>query len=791
MQEVHTNRNEDIVPCKMLHTSHLTKSCKSHIENMKQSENPLVIDQNFDNELKHTSVTPRIPVTTNLFSNLDLISVTPSSSQNMRYAKEDAPSSNLLAEHSLSIKKIERKIQLLQSDMKKQLRKLEKKQNTSYCHHCCVMNYNNDTSLNSELLTTIYKSMIEFYNDKKERCFRSKQNTVSEKYTHCNIKKMKLKKKRLNKNNAHKRECSWRIEHLNNKFQQDLAYNKSENSMITDNLEYKHELLYMNNSGPLSNVNMSSSSFNDIDDKEFVSHEKTALQLVRAVSADKSPIISNLSELYKSNNVPSNDNVETNSNNYTVAETSSLTSDVENSIIHNDNKIIDIVPKDFQNKGKTSNCWSKNIRNLKRKMEPNLCINSAQESTELFSNSHNSEHDKRTKRREIACILEASVSQSNIIKRDIVEHSTRSITGSKTSKFREKCNKDSELYMQAQEDNLSEQNQKDYITENDSFNENSVARYNEILNEDKKKSIKENNLISTSMENSLVNNESDMERSSTITEFHKYDNNFSIRDMDSKNVLTSNSSNKLDTLHNNIIDNTMTDIQFKKLGFLETCLVPQSRSYIPCKDFEVDKFIEAAEMNKTMEKKISSIVKSGYTCSKNENIVFHNNINKSCSDYSSEVTKNIITMYDESNVAAIGESMHHESYNNVISDKTMKFQYLPLLRDSEVVKDCFANEDNKKESFIGLKHNETDKQAEASIDSNEINEILNTKEEDIGIKEYQRELKSVNILYDNTEDVQTPISQLNRYINKNNQINGKCKLLRKNVTYIQAVTGII
>ncbi|KYM85061.1 hypothetical protein ALC53_04849 [Atta colombica] len=305
-----TNRNEDSLS-KISSIPHLcpyspySDSIAGNIKS--QSGRSSTMTQICENvELRNTDIS-HIPLVTNIPSNLNAI---PTLSQNNNCAREHFCSDDLLVKHSISIKKMKRKIQSLKSKMKK-FRRLKKKIDTnSRCR--CVMNHKDDISLNSNLISLICKGVAEYFNEKKEACPKNERDIDSEKCICCS-KRTELKRRQSC--NAYKSMFS-KIENFDeNERVRDTCCDKTENATnIIDVLQFNHtskNILSSVHKNSYSNINISSTSLNDIEiDKELL-HKQNTLHSVEVVPVENNFTMSRLSidKLYVNNDILNKNNV--------------------------------------------------------------------------------------------------------------------------------------------------------------------------------------------------------------------------------------------------------------------------------------------------------------------------------------------------------------------------------------------------------------------------------------------------------------------------------------------------
>ncbi|XP_071632596.1 uncharacterized protein [Temnothorax longispinosus] len=257
----------------------------SIVDNSKfQSEQSSTMAQICENvELSNMDIL-HIPIEASSPNNLGSIPTTLTLPQNSNYARENFCSDDLLVKHSSSIKEMEKKIQLLESRVKK-FRRLKEK---ACCR--CSKNCKDDISLNTNLISIICKSMAEYYDEKKEACSRNKRNIDSEPCT-CSMKKAKLnRRQQLHKSNACKNTCLCKIENRDEKYQlRDTFCNNTENAAKTIDISQCEHTLSVHKNNLLSDT--SNTSLNDTDEfdkRELVSHEKSTLHSTEIASVEDS-----------------------------------------------------------------------------------------------------------------------------------------------------------------------------------------------------------------------------------------------------------------------------------------------------------------------------------------------------------------------------------------------------------------------------------------------------------------------------------------------------------------------
>ncbi|XP_071575493.1 uncharacterized protein [Temnothorax nylanderi] len=326
----------------------------SIVDNSKfQSEQSSAMAQICENvELSNMDIL-HIPVVGSSPNNLGSIPTTLTLPQKSNYARENFCSDNLLVKHSSSIKEMEKKIQLLESKMKKFRRLKEKVDNNSCCR--CSKNCKDDISLNTNLISIICKSMAEYYDEKRETCSRNKRNIDSEPFI-CSMKKAKLnRRQQLHNSNACKNTCLCKIENRNEKYQlRDTFCNNTENAAKTIDISQCEHTLSVHKNNLFSDT--SNTSLNDTDEfdkREFVSHEKSTLHSTEVASVEDSLTSYLSADESVNDNSLDKDNVEAmDVDNKTGTETI-LFSD-ENYTDHTYSKIVEINPEEIEmrNKGK-------------------------------------------------------------------------------------------------------------------------------------------------------------------------------------------------------------------------------------------------------------------------------------------------------------------------------------------------------------------------------------------------------------------------------------------------------
>ncbi|XP_018337044.1 PREDICTED: uncharacterized protein LOC108745405 [Trachymyrmex septentrionalis] len=337
-----TNRNEDslskISPIPHLHPySPCSDSIAGNIKS--QSGRSSTTTQICENvELRNTDIS-HIPLVAKVPSNLNAI---PTLSQNRNCAREHFCSDDLLIKHSISIKKMKRKIRSLKSKMKK-FRRLKKKINTN--SRCCVMNHKDDVSLNSNLISLICKGVAEYFNEKKEACPKNERDIDSEKCTCCS-KRTELKRRQSC--NAYKSMFSEIEKFDENERVRGTYCDKTENATnITDVLQFNHtskNILSSVHKNSYSNINISSISLNDIEiDKEFL-HKQNTLHSVEVVPVENSFTMSRLSvdKLYVSNDILNKDNIDANDVDNQIETKTMFLFNNKKSLDHVDGRTVDI-----------------------------------------------------------------------------------------------------------------------------------------------------------------------------------------------------------------------------------------------------------------------------------------------------------------------------------------------------------------------------------------------------------------------------------------------------------------
>lgn len=297
-------------------------------------------------ELKNVDIS-RIPVIPSVSNNIGSISTALTLSQNGSCTRDNFSSDDLLVKHSSSIKEMARKIRSLESKMKK-FRRLKKKiDNNSCCHR--YMNCKDESLLNPNLISTICKSMIEYYDEKREVCSKNKRDINSEKCA-CSMKKAKLKRRQqLKKRNACKNTFC-KIENHNEQYQvRNMFCNETENAINI--LQREHVLSVQNNS--FSDTNTFNTFLNDTDKsekREFL-HKKSILNS-EVASIEDSLTTSRLSvdKIYASNNSLNEDDIEAIDKDNKTRKRISL-SDDENSTDYTNDKIVNAEINKIKSKG--------------------------------------------------------------------------------------------------------------------------------------------------------------------------------------------------------------------------------------------------------------------------------------------------------------------------------------------------------------------------------------------------------------------------------------------------------
>ncbi|XP_018045898.1 PREDICTED: uncharacterized protein LOC108685558 [Atta colombica] len=176
----------------------------------------------------------------------------------------------------------------------------------------CVMNHKDDISLNSNLISLICKGVAEYFNEKKEACPKNERDIDSEKCICCS-KRTELKRRQSC--NAYKSMFS-KIENFDeNERVRDTCCDKTENATnIIDVLQFNHtskNILSSVHKNSYSNINISSTSLNDIEiDKELL-HKQNTLHSVEVVPVENNFTMSRLSidKLYVNNDILNKNNV--------------------------------------------------------------------------------------------------------------------------------------------------------------------------------------------------------------------------------------------------------------------------------------------------------------------------------------------------------------------------------------------------------------------------------------------------------------------------------------------------
>lgn len=789
-----TNRNEDVILSRALSTSHLNP-CSQYNDSTAGNWKSQSVSATMQNdELRNANITTHTQIATKPSSNLSPLSATCTSFHNMDCARKD--SNNLLAKHSASIEEIKEQIRLLESQMKK-FQRLKEKSNTNSCH--CSMNCNN-TSLNSNLFAIICNGIAEYYNKQKEKCSKNEQNINSE-----NDKKVKLKRRRLNKFNEDKNASLWEIEDFDEGCPRDTLYNKSEittKATVCDILQSKRKLC-INKGNMMSNVNASSKFLNDIDeyDRESIFCKENALNSAEVTPVEDDLTTSHLStdKLYDSieeisNNSLSEDNIKSIDTNYQIKmgmKVSSCNSDI--SIDDADDRIVDIIPEENKIKRKSQNKLGdrlfKKIRNLKRKVQGNSHVNK-EESIAFYSDDY-----KPIKKLRIAHAPKTSVLQSSTFTDE--ENFTHCIIKSISNLEPSRQKHNQQLNAQICKDNLLTEDKED-CTISKKCDERSADEYSETNSIDDERSIRkihEKNLVPINSENCLQNNDNftlsvmDIESASIVSKFNKHDD-ISVEDtskegisMERITVGLSNNCDELDESHKNVPDNTAKGLNLEKSIPVKTQVIIQSESSALCKDLKSDtyKFTENLQVKATdtTRKEIMPSVKLEYICNTARD--------ESCDDH--EIPKNM-DINDESmlNQSIVKEATGYENRNNHdVSNKASEIRFLQ--RDSEIIVENCVDDDDVDKSLNKVK-NTLDKQGEVHV-NDEITKIqaIEIQRENVCINPQNKEMELVNYIpYDDVEQFQTPMSLLNKYINIKKCINRK--LSQKKTTYNCTITGI-
>ncbi|XP_029659718.1 uncharacterized protein LOC115233440 isoform X2 [Formica exsecta] len=782
-----TNRNEDVLSraLSMSHSSPCNHYNDSTVNNRKSQSifhSMSATMQNENDELKNTNITTHTPIATKPSSNLNSISKTCTLFQSMDCARENFCSNDLLAKHSSSIEEIRKQIRLLKGQMKK-FKRLKENPNTNSCH--CIINHNDNTLLNSNLVTIICKGIAEYYDKRKKTCSKNVGNIDSEK-----DKKIKLKRRRLNKYNEDKNVSVWKIESFDERYLQDTLYNKSEDTMKTtacDILQSKRKLC-INKSNAISYVNASSKFRNDIDDydkRKFIFCKENALNSAEKAIVEDDLTTSHLStdKLYNSieeisNNSLSEDNTKFVDLGMKVSSCNSDISIDDADIISKENKI----KRKSQNKTKYSDRLFKKIRNLKRKVQTNSHVNK-EESIELHSDYH-----KPIKKLRIAHTPKTSVLQWNTDREDFTHCTIKNI--SNLEAFQQKYNQ--RLNTQVLKDKLLTENKED-STISEKCDERSAEKYSETNSIDDERSIRkiqERNLVSTNSESCLQNNDNftlsvmDIECVSTVSEFDKSDD-VSVEDSSKESISVegitvgmSNNCNELDVSHNNVPDNIAKDLKLEKSISLKTQVIIQSEASGLCKNSKYDTY----KFTENLQAKSTDIIKKGITPSVELEYICNTTRDESCDNH--EIPKNMDTNDDSMSNQSIGiEATGHENRNNHnISNEVSEIQYLQ--RDNEIIIENCTYDNGVDESLNKVK-NTLGKQGEVYA-NDKITEIQTIEIQRENLNEQNKETKFINhVLYDNVEQFQTPMSQLTTYINR------KCinrKLSQKKKTYDCTIT---
>ncbi|XP_012054608.1 PREDICTED: protein PFC0760c-like [Atta cephalotes] len=693
-----TNRNEDSLS-KISSIPHLcpyspySDSIAGNIKS--QSGRSSTMTQICENvELRNTDIS-HIPLVTNISSNLNAI---PTLSQNNNCAREHFCSDDLLVKHSISIKKMKRKIQSLKSKMKK-FRRLKKKIDTnSRCR--CVMNHKDDISLNSNLISLICKGVAEYFNEKKEACPKNERDIDSEKCICCS-KRTELKRRQSC--NAYKSMFS-KIENFDeNERVRDTCCDKTENATnIIDVLQFNHtskNILSSVHKNSYSNINISSTSLNDIEiDKELL-HKQNTLHSVEVVPVENNFTMSRLSidKLYVNNDILNKNNVvdANDVDNQTETGTMSLSNN-KKSLDHAEKRNIMRKGQNIQ-KAKVGDRLLKNLRNLKRKKQSISRINK-QENIKSYSDHY------EPKKVRIAHTPKMSVHQLSVNRNNSTHCTIRNIA------------------ILATLDNSLIESKKNPIINKKCDEENVV------------KSIETNSIDERPINEKLAKCDDVIE--DTINK------NISIDRVVGE---TLNNSDESNVVHNNIVNGTANNLKLEKSISLRTRVITRSIY----KDLKHDKVSETLDTIKT-RKEMSPIAELEYASE-----IFGN---KSHNDHISNDESSVLS--DRSNVEAMRNEDYN---NSGISDGTVAVPCSPLSRDINEMnnarniqeKTCISNrvikmqaieiktqnknlvmnQRNKKMELVFVPHNFEESQAPISRLYKYINKKKCTKKHKLSCKE--------------------------------------------------------
>ncbi|XP_020282615.1 uncharacterized protein LOC109854179 [Pseudomyrmex gracilis] len=370
-------------------------------------------------KLNNTCGTVRLPAT-NLSDKYNSNPAILAASEYINFTKKDFPD-DLVTEDSLAFKNVKNRIETLEEEVKK-LRKTKKRLNTSLCSHRHVMNCNNDSMLNSHLVTAICKGIAEYYNEKSGAIvsamenLKNVHNVDTKERSNIKRKKMKEKIKKLFKmdtcNEDNSENVCYQVENINEEDIVDSLYDKTNNATEGKNIAQSEFPLHVNTNNSIPDKNISSRATDTYKTEEKAINNELLPKGISFHSAEAGEafvedilITSHLDhklshlrndELHTSDNLFNDNNVQsidTRENNLTTTEVLSL--EEENF----DRDIVDTAEAtkrrkksgEVQNK---SNRLFKKIRNLKKKTRENTCVRT-QKNVEMCSDYNSVQSELR------------------------------------------------------------------------------------------------------------------------------------------------------------------------------------------------------------------------------------------------------------------------------------------------------------------------------------------------------------------------------------------------------------
>lgn len=390
-------------------------------------------------KLNNTNGTVRLPAT-NLSDNYNSNPAILASSEYINSTKKDF-SDDLLTEHSLAFKNVKNRIETLEKEVKK-LRKINKRLNTNLCSHRHVMNCNNDSMLNSHLVTAICKGIAEYYDEKSGAIVTAMENLKNvhnvdlEKRSNIERKRMKEKMEKLFKmdtcNEDNSENVCYQVEDINEEDIVDSLCDKTNNAMERHkNIAQSEFTLHVNtdNSMPDKNISSRATDTYKTEEKainnEFLLFKDMSLHSAEAreASVEDISVISHLDhklshlrndELHTRDNLCNENNVQsinTRKNNLTTKVLSPEKETFDRDMIVDTVEATKRRKKsgEVQNK---SNRLFKKIRNLKKKTRENTCIKT-RKNVEICSD-YNSEQSMTESRIEDEDENDKGLSANNI-----------------------------------------------------------------------------------------------------------------------------------------------------------------------------------------------------------------------------------------------------------------------------------------------------------------------------------------------------------------------------------------